>query len=326
MKHLYIIGNGFDLHHGIPSSYQNYRYWLEENHSEVLVLIDEYYDYPSIDWWGNFEENLGEKDIREYAVNVARENYPDFTSDEFRDRDYHASEIVADDESLRVCSYIIDTFGEWIESLPNANSACKVWVEEREVFFINFNYTLTLEETYHINPENIFHIHGSIANGVYVLGHGKSYEDLKKSASLEIPEPPEDWEEKHTLSEWNERYYDYFTEQAVDATIERLTEMHKDVKGIIDANKAIFDSMKDVEVVHIYGFSFSPVDGGYLDKICSSVNLDSVFWEISCFSEKDEENAKSFMECYHIKEDNFHLIKLNDILRSNHFQMKLDFE
>lgn len=43
MKHLYIIGNGFDLHHGIPSGYHSYRQWLEENHPGVLYLIDEYY-------------------------------------------------------------------------------------------------------------------------------------------------------------------------------------------------------------------------------------------------------------------------------------------
>lgn len=104
MKHLYIIGNGFDLHHGIPSGYQNYRQWLEEN--------------------------LGEKDIREYAEDVARENYPNFARDEFRDRDYHASEIVADDETFTVCSRISDTFGEWIVSLPEANENQRIWIAD----------------------------------------------------------------------------------------------------------------------------------------------------------------------------------------------------
>lgn len=326
MKHLYIIGNGFDLHHGIPCGYQNYRQWLEENHPNVLYLIDEYYEYPSSKWWRNFEENLGEKDIREYAVNVARENYPDFASDEFRDRDYHASEIVADDESLTVCSRIIETFSEWIDSLPEANSDRRVWIEEEEAFIINFNYTLTLENTYKIKPDNILHIHGSISDGQYVLGHGKSYGELKRSAAQEIPEPPEDWEEEHTLSEWYEQFYDYFTEQAVDATVNRLAEMHKDVKGIIDDNKVVFDSMKDVETVYIYGLSFSPVDSAYLDKICSSINLNNVFWEISYYSEDDRVNALSFLESHQIREDNFRLIMLNDILYSKNLQMKLNLE
>lgn len=324
MKHLYIIGNGFDLHHGIPCSYQHYRQWLEEKHPVVLHLIDEYYECPSDDWWGNFEECLGEKDIREYAENVARENYPNFASDEFRDSDYHASEIIADDESLTVCSRIVETFSEWIESLPEANSTRRVWVED-DSFFINFNYTLTLEDTYQIFPENVLHIHGSILDRQYILGHGKSWEELSKSAKQVIPDPPDDWEDNHSLSEWYEQYYDQFIEQAVDATIKRLAEMHKDVSGIIDANNTVFESLKDVEFVHIYGLSFSPVDMGYLDKICSSVNLDNVFWEISFYLENDVENALSFLEAHHIKKYKYRLVRLNDILHSNHFQLKLEF-
>ena len=30
MKHLYIIGNGFDLHHEIPSGYLDFHNWLDE--------------------------------------------------------------------------------------------------------------------------------------------------------------------------------------------------------------------------------------------------------------------------------------------------------
>ena len=35
-RHLYIIGNGFDLHHGINSSYRNFRNWLYENEPTVI--------------------------------------------------------------------------------------------------------------------------------------------------------------------------------------------------------------------------------------------------------------------------------------------------
>ena len=31
MKHLYIIGNGFDLHHEMKTSYPHFREWLEAN-------------------------------------------------------------------------------------------------------------------------------------------------------------------------------------------------------------------------------------------------------------------------------------------------------
>ena len=35
-RHLYIIGNGFDLHHGINSSYRNFRNWLYENEPTII--------------------------------------------------------------------------------------------------------------------------------------------------------------------------------------------------------------------------------------------------------------------------------------------------
>ena len=40
-RHLYIIGNGFDLHHGINSSYRNFRDWLYENEPTVIQDIEE---------------------------------------------------------------------------------------------------------------------------------------------------------------------------------------------------------------------------------------------------------------------------------------------
>lgn len=36
VKHLYIIGNGFDLHHGINSSYKDFQEWMYENNPDVI--------------------------------------------------------------------------------------------------------------------------------------------------------------------------------------------------------------------------------------------------------------------------------------------------
>ena len=55
MKHLYIIGNGFDLHHEMKTSYPHFREWLEANDASVLYTIDELFSYCDEDWWQNFE-------------------------------------------------------------------------------------------------------------------------------------------------------------------------------------------------------------------------------------------------------------------------------
>lgn len=42
-KHLYIIGNGFDLHHEINSSYKDFQEWMYENNPDVIEKADEIY-------------------------------------------------------------------------------------------------------------------------------------------------------------------------------------------------------------------------------------------------------------------------------------------
>ena len=41
MKHLYIIGNGFDIHHKIDSRYSDFKNWLSTTESPVLCTIDD---------------------------------------------------------------------------------------------------------------------------------------------------------------------------------------------------------------------------------------------------------------------------------------------
>ena len=62
MKNLYIIGNGFDMHHDLPSGYWDFHKWLKEKNAELVEQIDDLYDY-SDNLWGNFEVELGNLDM-----------------------------------------------------------------------------------------------------------------------------------------------------------------------------------------------------------------------------------------------------------------------
>ena len=44
MKSLYIIGNGFDIHHGIKSRYSDYREWLKEYDFDLYDKLCRLYD------------------------------------------------------------------------------------------------------------------------------------------------------------------------------------------------------------------------------------------------------------------------------------------
>lgn len=42
MNHLYIIGNGFDLHHNVMSAYKNFAVWLKNTTMKYSTRIDEF--------------------------------------------------------------------------------------------------------------------------------------------------------------------------------------------------------------------------------------------------------------------------------------------
>lgn len=80
-KHLYIIGNGFDLHHKINSSYKNFQQWMYENNPDIIEKVDEIYGICDDEWWSDFENQLASLDAIRYSSVIASENRPDLTSD-----------------------------------------------------------------------------------------------------------------------------------------------------------------------------------------------------------------------------------------------------
>ena len=81
MKHLYIIGNGFDLHHRINSSYRSFYEYLADYHPGLLSELNETFIDCDVEWWSDFENNLGELNIYSVAGEVAYENRPDLFSE-----------------------------------------------------------------------------------------------------------------------------------------------------------------------------------------------------------------------------------------------------
>ena len=58
---LYIIGNGFDLAHGIKSGYWNFREWLVLNKYNLVGMMDIFFSNQR-DVWSGIEQALGEYD------------------------------------------------------------------------------------------------------------------------------------------------------------------------------------------------------------------------------------------------------------------------
>ena len=307
IKHLYIIGNGFDIHHGVNSSFLNFRNWLEKAEPNIYSQLCDLYEISTNEnkakeWWNDFENMLSEVDFNNYVENVVIENYPDLSKDDFRDRDYHAAEYAASDELGALIYHVKRTFNAWIASLDKAEDSKRIHLIRKDSLFITFNYTRTLEELYQIPDNQVLHIHGMVGEDELILGHGKNYAELKEDCEMTLSQPPADLDEEE-LEDWYSSHYDFVTQQTQEVAISQIASLQKDVQQIISDNRSIWDSLAEVEIIHVFGFSFSYIDMPYLSTIINHINTDKVKWVISAFSNRDREKIEAFMDDAGIKDN-----------------------
>ena len=318
IKKLYLIGNGFDIHHGIPSRYSNYCSWLEENDEDLIERLRNYHDVDDKEWWNQFEQELGHPDMADYIDNTALENQPDFGSDEFRDRDYHAGEFAAEDEIGSLVADIKGKFTDWVASLPAPDGGKKIALDKDDAFFINFNYTDTLQKLYNVKSSDILFIHGNVGYGTeLILGHNRPYEELDAEFAPEIHEPPADLDGAD-LAEWYDEMADngedYIHQSVRGEVVSQIHRLRKHTDNIIKENAKSFQALKNVQNVYIYGLSFSPVDLPYLDEVVSKVNVDAAKWIVSYYSGDDKETAERYFSQKKIDKALISYVKLNDLL------------
>ena len=158
---LYFIGNGFDLHHGLKTSYLNFRDDYIKKKSSVLWndLLDIYGDAPQNDnlWWKDFENMLGKVDYESLS----------------QSRNGDALGFIKVRNLMK--GKLPPLFGKWIKDVDSRIDASKIeLMNEIDVgsLFFTFNYTLLLEKAYHVKEENVWHIHGSVKHpDDIIVGH-----------------------------------------------------------------------------------------------------------------------------------------------------------
>ena len=140
MKHLYIIGNGFDIHHRVPSRYENFQEWLFENDEDTYYRVEEIIGYDKPTWWNEFETNLGNPDgVKLYAEKVAFENQPDYGSDDYRDRDLYVAEYEVERDLGNLLTSLKSNFQQWASELPKGDGSFSIKLETKESIFMTFN-------------------------------------------------------------------------------------------------------------------------------------------------------------------------------------------
>lgn len=177
-KKLFIIGNGFDIWSGLNSQFINFKHFYYNNQDIILkdlglkshginnghlktdleiVYGDPFNCFELTDsFWNQFENNL--KKISYSQINQLF--------------DYSTSGTINLALALVNSKKILDyAFEQWVKSLliHDKNDSFRF---DEDCIFINFNYTDTLTQLYGVNPNNVFHIHGSASSGDSIIyGH-----------------------------------------------------------------------------------------------------------------------------------------------------------
>lgn len=327
---LYVIGNGFDLHHEMKTSYLNFRDYLKEEDSELFDNLEQYIiteldsknGIIKEDIWSNFEENLAKLDadiiLSDYSFLL-----PDYEKEDLKSSDFHRFRDKME-EVFDEFSSLNEVFNNFITKVIIPEAAKKKLLELRtDAQYLTFNYTPTLEKLYEIPNSNILYIHGksSLYNSNIILGHGTN----PKSFQPKEKEHPDGLSEEE-LDKWYAENddYDYPYTEGKEIIYKLYESTFKNTKEIIQDNSLFFENLKDTEEVFILGHSLGDVDLPYFEEIAKNINVNSK-WKVSIYNPSEIETYKKKLLKLGIEESNIDLIKLEDLQVSSKLQLKINF-
>jgi hypothetical protein len=269
-QRLYVIGNGFDLHHGIESSYSNFGRYIKSSDPELHEIAEEYLFFDGD--WANFEADLVNIDAQSVLSNCegSLHSYGDDNWTDAYHHDYQSEvQEIVDALSKRLKA----GFTNWISQLaiPHA-SACRVplLALDRAARYLTFNYTNTLQRLYRIDDSQTLHIHGKIDCKVpdLVLGHAvvpSGIPSMNHGVDPEIQDP--------RVAEAGNIIDSYFSRT------------YKPTGEVIERNRLYFDSLSGIQEIFVVGHSLSEVDIPYFVEIVNATAKADPIWVVTYYND-----------------------------------------
>lgn len=275
---LYIIGNGFDRYHNIPSDYRDFGRYLEAVDHDTYSEVETYFSVNDDFWW-EFEKQLANFDA-DAVIDYASQFLMSYGSEDWSDSGHGDYQY----ELKRVVNIISGTmrtrFAEWIRqlSVPTvASFGGELFRLDPGSRYLSFNYTRTLQQTYSIPDNQILHIHGNASNPTdeLVLGHGWQRTEADSFNHGIEPE-----EADIRVIQGNQIVDNYFSTT------------FKPTDRIIAHHQPFFNSLKSVQQIFLMGHALSDVDLPYLEEIVRNINASSVTWKISYHIDPEHEREQ----------------------------------
>lgn len=260
---LWILGNGFDLAHGLPTSYKDYHQFLKKQGEKWFMGLLEYffgYDVSSRKniLWSQLEKALGMYSLK---------GIYDFLQEGHTFDIDHAMRSVGEIEAevqyhfVGICEKFTETFTQWCEGIDLSNATPKsMFGFSGTDKFLTFNYTDTVEQAYGIDEKQVLHIHGRASKGEeLIVGHNNP---------ATMPKGIKDDFIDHTAN--------------YRAIVDSINSLEKKTKRIIADNRLFFDGLGNVDEVMVYGHSVEEVDMPYFEEVEKSI-APGAHWTFYCY-------------------------------------------
>ena len=268
---LYILGNGFDIAHGISSRYSDFEKWVKARGKKQLVDMMNVFFSNEHDLWADIETALGEyreEEIFDYCK-----------PDEEIDYDHMMRSVAAIEDApdwlfKPILDDFLNSFTDWVNSIDISQARQQLQLEPQSRY-LTFNYTETLEKVYGTPADNILHIHGSrvVKGGAYIMGHNNiKPDDLYDTLNGEL----------------------YFEQDTKNKIIGWMNELHKDTSSIIRHNATFFRSLSGITHVVVIGHSVNEVDWPYFDEVNKSIGPNAQ-WQFHSHSSEDKERIEAYI-------------------------------
>ena len=281
---LYIIGNGFDLAHGMKTSYEDFHQWLLDNgESSAVNRIESL--YPNMKnnegRWCDVESAFGSITLEEA---IYYDRYFQECPDEINCEGSSHKAYRCGDNLRNVVDILPCLLRDWVASISTEDVSPRFEII-KDAKFLTFNYTHTLEDVYQIEADNILHIHETIIeNRPLVVGYGESrFEDDEY-----VPD-----------------------DDAIDVVLIKnlLSHCRKPVDAILKEPipKKWFESLGEIESVIVYGHSCSMVDKPYFETVADNIKANAS-WTFNVHDANKNKSIEKFAKSILMDKMSFEII------------------
>jgi Bacteriophage abortive infection AbiH len=268
-KRLYIVGNGFDLHHKIRSSYGEFGAYVRNSNPSLYDTFEKYFSFEGN--WSSLEETLAHLDV-DLIIDEASDFLVSYGAEDWSDAYHHDYQFEVSRIVELLSTELKSEFTNWIIGLeiPDKDS-CGVPLLplDKNAQYLNFNYTNTLQRLYGMPGHQVMHIHNSASDPVpdLILGHAYSQAEipsLNHGANLE--------DQDVRVTEVNEILDEYFSKT------------YKPTSDVLQRHMGFFSGLAGVSEIYVVGHSLSEVDSPYICEIVEATKFAHPTWVVTYYN------------------------------------------